>query len=443
MPNKKNGSIEKLFLIFILGFGVFFALLAPVGTIPDEQYHFNQTFRLIFHSDQKISDMDRLPDSAGVTDISFDGPKPTSLYAESYTRKVPFVEQTKFQLNFTWSGLRRLPQAIGILIGRYIYPSYGVMFLVGRLFNLLFYAGVIYIAIKKAAFGKFPMVFVALLPMSVQQAASLSYDTSLFAVCFVTFSMMSIIWTRAEKLNWKWALGLGTLVGVSYLTKSSALILLSLLATIPAKGHLRALIDGFWGVFKKHKRVTFLLILLGLLGVFGFIFKDQGGLLNWFQVMFNTYFSTAKNTNLDLVVTSGIFGAFGRFQFYIPEWLIILNFILFAMLLLSEKKVKLQLRVTVISALLFVMNILLTSSIYYITYTHGQLGLDVSWSLGEQGRYYTPFLLFLIPLGIACGEDFWKSVSLKMAEFLRARLTFFMAGFNLLLSIVLIYLYWY
>ena len=77
-------------------------------------------------------------------------------------------------MNVSIKSLAHLPQAIGMLIGRAIYPSYGVIMLVGRIVNALVYIIGMYFVIKAAKYGKLALMFISLLPMMLQQAASLS-----------------------------------------------------------------------------------------------------------------------------------------------------------------------------------------------------------------------------------------------------------------------------
>ncbi len=73
----------------------------------------------------------------------------------------------------------------------------------GRLFNLFLYIFMIYFSIKRAKAIKWGMLLVALFPISVQQAASLSYDVLFFGAIFVTMSVLTNLWTRKEKFGYK------------------------------------------------------------------------------------------------------------------------------------------------------------------------------------------------------------------------------------------------
>ena len=69
-----------------------------------------------------------------------------------------------------------LPQTLGVTLGRALGVSKPDVFLLGRVGNLLFYAGCLFLSVRRAPRYKTVLGVTALLPMALQQAASLSYD---------------------------------------------------------------------------------------------------------------------------------------------------------------------------------------------------------------------------------------------------------------------------
>lgn len=78
-----------------------------------------------------------------------------------------------------------LPQIFGILAGKLAFQSPLIWLYLGRLFNLLTWISLIFLAIKLIPVHKCMMVIVALLPMHINIAASLSADTFTNAISFV------------------------------------------------------------------------------------------------------------------------------------------------------------------------------------------------------------------------------------------------------------------
>lgn len=77
-----------------------------------------------------------------------------------------------------------LAPALGITLGRLLGVNCIVLAFCGRFFNLLFYAGFVYGAVKVLPFGKKVLFGFSLLPMALHLAASYSYDAFLMGTCF-------------------------------------------------------------------------------------------------------------------------------------------------------------------------------------------------------------------------------------------------------------------
>lgn len=77
-----------------------------------------------------------------------------------------------------------LAPAIGIAVARVMGLNCIWLAFMGRFFNLLFFAAMVYGSMKVLPFGKMVLWGVALLPMSLHLAASYSYDTFLMGMCF-------------------------------------------------------------------------------------------------------------------------------------------------------------------------------------------------------------------------------------------------------------------
>lgn len=80
--------------------------------------------------------------------------------------------------------LAYVPQALGVTLARLLnLNSLGLAYL-GRMFNLFFFVGVTYLAMRRLPFGKEVLFGVALLPMTLHLSASFSYDAIIMAGMF-------------------------------------------------------------------------------------------------------------------------------------------------------------------------------------------------------------------------------------------------------------------
>ena len=97
--------------------------------------------------------------------------------------------------------LAYIPQALGISMGRLLgLGTLGLMFL-GRIFNLLFYCTVGFLAVRRIPFGKEVLCGVGLLPMSLHLAASMSYDVMILALSGYFLAACLDLAYRAERVR--------------------------------------------------------------------------------------------------------------------------------------------------------------------------------------------------------------------------------------------------
>ena len=146
------------------------------------------------------------------------------------------------------------------------------------------------------------------------------------------------------------------------------------------------------------------MILLGILVFLLFLryeFRNYGGLLKGSQILLNTFTRADIQQNLDSLLTSGIIGNFGWLNYRLPEWLVIIDFIFLTIMAISEKHVDIKKRMIVTGGIIYFLNIILVSLVMYFEWTIGRLKmLDNLFVEGNQGRYYTPFLICLAPIGL-------------------------------------------
>lgn len=435
---QKNESItiEKIFLILITIFAGVTFVIQPIFSVPDEGAHFTNAYS-VFHRETNSKDL-----------MTYRYPIDSKMYRsfkiiDMYTKKGDYT-QDKITWHLNRGNFQYLPPAIGMLIGQLIYPSTGVILSFGRLFNLLFYIIAIYFAIKKAKFGKWMMAAVALLPMSLQQAASVSYDVFFYATIFFGFSLMTNLVTYHGLLKRKDYLPIVLVICSFFLAKQSSLAMLLYFFALPVSllipNFFSNTIDVIWKFFNRH-RIVFTAVMLTLFVLFlQFYFRNFGGLTRGLQVLFNSYFRPDIKQDLDSILVTGIVGIFGVFTHRFPEWFVILDFIFLFLILLNEKPIRLQNRFVFTSSMVFLGNIIMVSLTMYTVWTVGVLKqVDNLFSSGEQGRYFTPFLICLVPLGIYLK----KFIAIKLSDVVFKRLFIGVMVINFIYFVVLTLLFYY
>ncbi|SUO80482.1 DUF2142 domain-containing protein [Streptococcus equinus] len=398
-------KIEKLFLFLAVPCIALFMFLVPVTQVPDEGEHSRIAWEIGYNVKNEEEFYSLVFHQADV--VLNSSPEPEALnkkvYRKLFEKKVDFSND-HFKLKFSIKKIMHLPQFIGMVIGKAIYPSLGVILLVGRIFNALAYIVGMYFVIKAAKYGKLALMFISLLPMMLQQAASLSYDVLNYVsiACFFVFFVNLI---KERTFTNKKFLQLILLTLFLYSTKTNNLLLLPFLVMVDFEfeGFLKVL-NPAYNFFKKY-RWYFVTgaVCLGIVA-FYFFLKGWGGTQHFIWVMFNTFFLQQENVNLNGLLTIGIFGEFGWLTTQLPLWLVFIDIVVLILIYLSE-----YLPVTktegISSALIFPFQVLVIVIGMYFAWTLRSNPDNVGanrFAHGEQGRYFTPFLIYLAPLFSLC-----------------------------------------
>lgn len=199
----QNIHPSKIFLTAALIWGIFMAFYVPPFQVPDEPAHFFRAYQISeFHFSPEIKD-NRLGGELPISLLKFhtcffgnDIDKGKKIDFETLKKclNIPLDENQKLHLVFPntalYSPVPYIPQSIGIFLGRLIGLPPLILLYLGRLFNLFFWIGFVYQSIKIIPFKKWLFPVLALLPMSIHIAASVSADAFLNGLSFLLISFI-------------------------------------------------------------------------------------------------------------------------------------------------------------------------------------------------------------------------------------------------------------
>lgn len=430
-------KIEKVFLylaIFMIGISVFFM---PATEVPDEVKHADTAWHILY------PDSDNILDWEAKNDI-INNPQPAdadvnwSLFQQFFVEKID-TEQITSRFNFELKSISYLPQFIGMYIGKTIYPSLGIILTFGRLINAAVYIIAIFYFIKFIRSGKEVLLFVSLLPMMIQQAGSLSYDVLNYVAIagFFTF-IINLLHRRTIGMKHFILLLLLTILMVA--VKLNNIFLLAVLAFINFECADKLLfLNPFLKKFQKNRLVV-LSILSLLISLVAIIYIHQTvGIKQFISVMFNTLVNNNLNGALNTFLTTGIFGYFGWLTIPLPLWVVFIDIFVLTILLLVDKNFELPKSEAVALGMVFPVQVAIIIAIMYFLWTPQILGENASISVGTQGRYFTPFLLYLYPL---CAG--WKkNINIDINEKTKDWLLIGTLIFNYVIYLVLIAIYYW
>lgn len=258
----KDKEIHKTAVIIIILFGLMCVFLSPIGSVSDEVEHFtraeitsqgvlfpeyisenNTQGFLTIHSTSSNIDRDK---TIFQTDWDTQKINTTEVLSNSAFQQNPFYVY--------------IAQAIGIELAKILNLNNIYLLWFARICNLLLYAGICGIAIKKTPMLKVPMAVIACFPLSIIQAASCSCDAFIFSFTLLVIAYLAYMYKSKEGSLTKKHILIYTLLvlilGISKVT-FGALILLILI--IP-KNRYKNPKDYYLGL------ISIIFILLCLLG---------------------------------------------------------------------------------------------------------------------------------------------------------------------------------
>lgn len=197
-------DLYKVAFVVIVCFGLVFSVILPICHVSDEGEHLvraeltsegvifphwtgedHNLTRLYNVTDGDI--MKGLNKNVGYelsinTSFFVDNLGGTVFTTDHDTDKIEFVStlrQSAFEQNPFFA---YLPQALGMTIAKLLDLNVIWLLWLGRMCNLLCYAGLISYAIKKTPYLKIPMLVVSCIPITIYQAASMSIDSMIIGL---------------------------------------------------------------------------------------------------------------------------------------------------------------------------------------------------------------------------------------------------------------------
>ncbi len=469
MMNKfRDINPQTAFLIIGLIYGLGFLLATPAFQVPDEYEHF---YRALYVSEGHL-----IPEKLGNTSGVYvpESVKMTSdtvndqwhsflennnnktnltklLYVPFNSKNMVFEDISRIAV-ITYSPVPYLIAAFGIDLGKLFNLSPLVLLYIGRLANLLAWIFLTYLAIRITPIHKWVFLMIALIPMTLFEAASLSADSFLFGISFL---IIAIFFKYAfddnkKKIGIKEIYILFILLLLIGLAKSNYFLLLLLIFLIPVvkfgnrknmffvTGFLFlsvAAVIGIW-MFLTNNLYAPIVPQVSISGQIAYILGDP---FRFPYVLINTFISRGASYQYLFV---------GNFWLSVPLptwWLGFYLATIIPVALLDQNKIDITKNQKLVSSIAFILAFITTCAVIYITWTPvGQNIID-----GIQGRYFIPILplLFLLLYKIKdFGNYYSKIYKIKLViknkpvvEFIRENLNLILISYIIaFLSITLL-----
>ncbi len=190
---------EKFFLLASLFLCPLYLVCVPVFQVPDEVNHYVRAYGIVHGY--------LLSPEEGMIPI------PANLIPYQWYTYTPYILWNHFKMNISttegilhnnvnmalYSPVSYVFQVIGIGAADLFCDNSHVLILAGRIANILGCTAILYYAIKFIPYGKWAIVFISMLPMSLQERASLSVDA---ITCAAAAAMLSFcLYIRHKKIK--------------------------------------------------------------------------------------------------------------------------------------------------------------------------------------------------------------------------------------------------
>ena len=255
----RTAHLEKRFALLALLLGAAYLFVVTPLAVPDELHHYRKSLTLsnylLGHSDDPLTVPAALLNRTGFVRHKCVSTGYLRVLNDLFARLSP-GKTASSELAADGYLLFYLPQTLGVTLGRLFGSAMPGVFLTGRLSNLLFYTLCVYAALHRAPRYKTVLGVTALLPMALQQAASLSYDCFTNGMAFLFTAELLYAMGGDKPMTGKDVFRLvltGTLLAPA---KAAYVTMLPLVFLVPA--------ERFGGAGKKRLAATALLIVSAL-----------------------------------------------------------------------------------------------------------------------------------------------------------------------------------
>lgn len=410
-------ATEKIFVTIALIAGGLLLFLIPPFASPDENSHFLNAYAfsdLNFFPETEMNKLGRtFPNSVIVFVDENNSRFPQNLdakysYGDAYISWALQSDYTETCFKEYWNADVSLAgyfaSGTGMLLYRffasiipYLCLSNYNLLMIGRLCNLLFYVIIIY-------YAQNTMLIIALLPMSIFLASTLSYDTNIICISCLLFSRTAyILKEKTVQRKDVFLIGLCSFFLVSVKTAYAPLLIILLALSVEK-----------FGTLKRYRKYALIISGVGIVpyAIFKFIYTIVLGDFQWvysdaMKAQFNIILSSpigfiktiwnSFNVFCDFYFT-GFIGILGQLDTNIPK--IYLCLIALVLILISIYEVSSQNIISFKWKLFSFIGVLLTVYVMfagtYVIWTATRYQIGLNYVEGVQGRYFIPLYLWIV-----------------------------------------------
>lgn len=210
--NNKN-KIHRNAFVLILTIGTLNTLILPVRQNLDENTHYYHALQLadgkIISQTNELNFLDISPDFLAETKMpskpGYGHKLNTNLYYKEFFEIEHKPSDYKEEL-LSKSGLNNpayIPSALGISVGRLISNKIAVSYYLGRIFNVLFYALLVLLAVKLSKNYKLQLFLASTIPYTLWVSAGYTYDNLYYGLILLILAQITNFLGSEKKVTTK------------------------------------------------------------------------------------------------------------------------------------------------------------------------------------------------------------------------------------------------
>jgi len=441
---RRNWKVENIYLLLAIITGIFYMALIPVGLVPDEKSHFLRAYEIAdFHlvSDKNEDGLGGRVYPKELKEVIADTTEFTyqDVFKNRNTKTSNEKEFLIFSNTSLYSFVCYIPQSIGIFLAKTVHLAPLEIAYTGRIFNFACFLIIMYFSLKFIPCYKNTFMMIALLPITMQEAVSLSPDALTIATSFALISFVLYMKNKKKgQMNKKELIIMSILATILSMCKIVYLPLCLLLFLIPE--------ERFKSKKDKYVKICLLAAFVILINVFwlglasSYLVEFQPGVNSKEQVKFilTNPFQYIQIIASTIIEKSDfyLFGFLGRslewFNLNLPYLFPLITLVLLVLTIKKdkEKEILLEKKDKMITIFIFCATILLIFTSLYVQWTSAYNKVIE----GVQGRYFIPCFL-LVPMLIASVDKIKKS-KMKGEEWFIENLLMFLTVQNVVALII-------
>ncbi len=202
---KKRPEIFFFIIVMICGFFLIRMTPLTVGTMWDDEVHYANTLHLAngITGKTSVADIQMLDEYSEHMKVHYGYDRNSRAeYAKELNDL--YASENYVNKNVGSIGLYSvsyIPGTVGIWLGRLLHLKYTEIFMMGKFFNLLAYALLMCIAIRRIPYAKVLLACIGMLPTNIFMACSYSYDPWLIGFTAIGFSYLFAILAEDGKMK--------------------------------------------------------------------------------------------------------------------------------------------------------------------------------------------------------------------------------------------------